>query len=311
MTATEPTPPNDARPTNPPRELARYRISAGERIVVGQRVLGIVRLSGVARRRPRAPLSHRARPDRHGRAGGRRHRLPRPRPSTGTPSRSSPAGSITAKPGPRHERPRTRRPVPTAPASARKMSSSPAWSARTPIAATAARHPVHTTSSPARPNSATAPPPSCAPSSPSTKRSSPTRTKNHAELLAHDARSAEGSRSVPRRARRSRVCAGRTARPALTAPRRAQRRRRGQPRAGQPRQQTSPIGRLASTAPPFTRCSGVCIGASVANSCSTPTVSATKTSFAYLKSSGVVAACHAVPCVDDMSPRRAAPRYRR
>src|SRR5919198_4243000 len=33
--------------TNPPRELARYRISAGERIVIGQRVLGVVRLTDV------------------------------------------------------------------------------------------------------------------------------------------------------------------------------------------------------------------------------------------------------------------------
>ena len=47
MTATAPTRPSDARPTNPPRELARYRISAGERIVVGQRVLGVVRLTDV------------------------------------------------------------------------------------------------------------------------------------------------------------------------------------------------------------------------------------------------------------------------
>jgi hypothetical protein len=47
MTATAPTHPTDARPTNPPRELARYRISAGERIVVGQRVLGVVRLTDV------------------------------------------------------------------------------------------------------------------------------------------------------------------------------------------------------------------------------------------------------------------------
>jgi hypothetical protein len=47
MTITAPTLPNDARPTNPPRELARYRISAGERIVLGQRVLGIVRLTDV------------------------------------------------------------------------------------------------------------------------------------------------------------------------------------------------------------------------------------------------------------------------
>ena len=45
MTATAATRPYDARPTNPPRELARYRISAGERIVVGQRVLGVVRLT--------------------------------------------------------------------------------------------------------------------------------------------------------------------------------------------------------------------------------------------------------------------------
>jgi hypothetical protein len=47
MTATAPTRPRDARLTNPPRELARYRISAGERIVVGQRVLGVVRLTDV------------------------------------------------------------------------------------------------------------------------------------------------------------------------------------------------------------------------------------------------------------------------
>ena len=47
MTAAAPTRPNDARPTNPPRELARYRITAGERIVVGQRVLGVVRLTDV------------------------------------------------------------------------------------------------------------------------------------------------------------------------------------------------------------------------------------------------------------------------
>jgi hypothetical protein len=47
MTATAPTRPTDARPTNPPRELARYRISAGERIVLGQRVLGVVRLTDV------------------------------------------------------------------------------------------------------------------------------------------------------------------------------------------------------------------------------------------------------------------------
>jgi hypothetical protein len=47
MTATAATRPDDARPTNPPRELARYRISAGERIVVGQRVLGVVRLTDV------------------------------------------------------------------------------------------------------------------------------------------------------------------------------------------------------------------------------------------------------------------------
>jgi hypothetical protein len=47
MTTTALTHPTDARPTNPPRELARYRISAGERIVLGQRVLGIVRLTDV------------------------------------------------------------------------------------------------------------------------------------------------------------------------------------------------------------------------------------------------------------------------
>lgn len=34
-------------PTNPPVELARYRISAGERIVRGQRIDGVVRLSDV------------------------------------------------------------------------------------------------------------------------------------------------------------------------------------------------------------------------------------------------------------------------
>jgi hypothetical protein len=39
--------PRGASTTNPPRELARYRISAGERIVVGQRVLGVVRLTDV------------------------------------------------------------------------------------------------------------------------------------------------------------------------------------------------------------------------------------------------------------------------
>jgi hypothetical protein len=47
MTTTAPTRRDDARRTNPPRELARYRISAGERIVVGQRVLGVVRLTDV------------------------------------------------------------------------------------------------------------------------------------------------------------------------------------------------------------------------------------------------------------------------
>ena len=47
MTAAAPTRPKGGRPTNPPRELARYRISAGERIVVGQRVLGVVRLTDV------------------------------------------------------------------------------------------------------------------------------------------------------------------------------------------------------------------------------------------------------------------------
>jgi hypothetical protein len=47
MTALSPTHPYDARPTNPPQELARYRVSAGDRIVVGQRVLGVVRLTDV------------------------------------------------------------------------------------------------------------------------------------------------------------------------------------------------------------------------------------------------------------------------
>jgi hypothetical protein len=37
----------NARQTNAPRELGRYRITAGERIVVGQRVLGVVRLTDV------------------------------------------------------------------------------------------------------------------------------------------------------------------------------------------------------------------------------------------------------------------------
>lgn len=34
-------------PTNPPVELARYRISAGERVVQGQRILGVVRLADI------------------------------------------------------------------------------------------------------------------------------------------------------------------------------------------------------------------------------------------------------------------------
>ena len=47
MTTTTATRPTDARPTNPPRELARYRISADEQIVISQRVLGVVRLTDV------------------------------------------------------------------------------------------------------------------------------------------------------------------------------------------------------------------------------------------------------------------------
>jgi hypothetical protein len=47
MTTTASTRARDALKTNPPRELARYRISAGERIVVGQRVLGVVRLTDI------------------------------------------------------------------------------------------------------------------------------------------------------------------------------------------------------------------------------------------------------------------------
>jgi hypothetical protein len=44
MTAiVSPARPAGAPKTNPPRELARYRIAAGQRIVVGQRVLGVVR----------------------------------------------------------------------------------------------------------------------------------------------------------------------------------------------------------------------------------------------------------------------------
>jgi hypothetical protein len=35
------------RATNPPVELARYRISDGERVVRGQRVLGVVRVTDV------------------------------------------------------------------------------------------------------------------------------------------------------------------------------------------------------------------------------------------------------------------------
>jgi hypothetical protein len=33
--------------TNPPVELARYRISAGERVLKGQRVMGVVRVTDV------------------------------------------------------------------------------------------------------------------------------------------------------------------------------------------------------------------------------------------------------------------------
>lgn len=40
--------------TNPPVELARYRISAGERVVRAQRISGVVRLSDV----PGDPLSN-------------------------------------------------------------------------------------------------------------------------------------------------------------------------------------------------------------------------------------------------------------
>jgi hypothetical protein len=48
MTTTAlPARPSGVPMTNPPRELARYRISAGARIVVGQRVLGVVRLTDV------------------------------------------------------------------------------------------------------------------------------------------------------------------------------------------------------------------------------------------------------------------------
>jgi DNA polymerase elongation subunit (family B) len=39
--------PDHHRTTNPPVELARYRISDGERVVRGQRVLGIVRVTDV------------------------------------------------------------------------------------------------------------------------------------------------------------------------------------------------------------------------------------------------------------------------
>lgn len=43
-----------AQATNPPVELARYRISSGERIIRGQRICGAVRLSDV----PGDPLSN-------------------------------------------------------------------------------------------------------------------------------------------------------------------------------------------------------------------------------------------------------------
>jgi hypothetical protein len=42
-----PSRPSTTGQTNPPRELARYRISTGERIIVGQRVRGVVRLTDV------------------------------------------------------------------------------------------------------------------------------------------------------------------------------------------------------------------------------------------------------------------------
>jgi hypothetical protein len=42
-----PSRPSTTGQTNPPRELARYRISTGERIIVGQRVLAVVRLTDV------------------------------------------------------------------------------------------------------------------------------------------------------------------------------------------------------------------------------------------------------------------------
>jgi hypothetical protein len=52
MSPTAPTGSRRALTTNPPHELARYRISAGERIVVGQRVLGVVRLTDVPAKGP-------------------------------------------------------------------------------------------------------------------------------------------------------------------------------------------------------------------------------------------------------------------
>jgi hypothetical protein len=48
--------------------------------------------------------------------------------------------------------------------------------------------------------------------------------------------------------------------------------------------------------------------ASARRSTCTASATATTRSPSYLESSGVFAACHAVPCVDDMSLRRAAPR---
>jgi hypothetical protein len=46
-TSASPPRPSTTPRTNPPRQLARYRVSAGERIVVGQRVLGVVRLTDI------------------------------------------------------------------------------------------------------------------------------------------------------------------------------------------------------------------------------------------------------------------------
>jgi hypothetical protein len=42
-----PSRPSTTGQTNPPRELARYRVSSGELIIVGQRVRGVVRLTDV------------------------------------------------------------------------------------------------------------------------------------------------------------------------------------------------------------------------------------------------------------------------